>query len=330
MTRAAVSYVLSGRAEQMRLSKDLVRRVRQAAEDLGYVPNHAATSLASGRSQTLGLLLGDAAGRVAPFWSPIAEGVEAGALEAGYDVLLIRARGDAALEGLRRLQQRRVDGLVVLGRSADRAAVWREAPVPPVVIRTGRSAALPGVELDARPGIDAAVEHLAGLGHRRLLWLGPARGVESRARAVDEAARRQGLATDVIVVERPGDEAWQSAESEIAQWGDALRGVLPDRLPMGAILCWNDRLALGLYAVLAQRGLRVPSDVSVVGFDDQEASLGLPGLASISHEFRRMGIEATRLALRIITGELSADQAPGAVVRVPSRYVVRPSVGPSP
>lgn len=87
VTRATVSYVLTGRAEELSITPEVVKRVERAAARLGYLPNLAARALVSGRSRTLGLML-----RGNPFWGLIAEGVESAALDAGYDVLLMRGQ----------------------------------------------------------------------------------------------------------------------------------------------------------------------------------------------------------------------------------------------
>jgi len=330
VTRATVSYVLCGRAKELKITDAVAARVRRAARKLGYTPNHAARALVSGRSMTLGLLLGDAAGHVAPFWSAIAEGVEAEALSAGYDVLLIRARGEPAATGLRCLRERRVDALIALGRSAGGEKAWRDAPVPPVVIRSLGPRGLPCVGLDSRPGIEAAVEHLARLGHRRLMWVGPNYAAADRGEVVRQAAERRGLQAAAVDLGNVANPWTDAADAQIAFWRQMLARAMPKRLPATAVLCWNDRMALGLYAMLAERGLKVPRDVSVVGFDDDEAPLALPPLSSVSHEFAKMGTEATRLALRLVAGELSPGAAAKAVSLVPSRFVPRQSTAPVP
>jgi DNA-binding LacI/PurR family transcriptional regulator len=260
----------------------------------------------------------------------MAEGVEAEALQAGYDVLLLRARGEPGETGLRSLRERRVDALIALGQTAETGAkAWRDAPVPPVVIQAFGPAGLPSVGLDSRPGIDAAVAHLAELGHRQLLWIGPSRAVGHRGNVVAACAESHGLAAMVRDIEEV-IEPDSGPEGQIAFWQERLSKALPDLLPATAVFCWNDRAALGLYAVLRQRGLRVPEDVSVVGFDDHEAALALPPLSTVSHEFRQMGAEAARLAMRLADGSLSRNAAAETTIRVPSRFVERKSTGPAP
>jgi len=330
VTRATVSYVLGGRAEELRITDAVAERVRRAARQLGYSPHHAARVLVSGKTMTLGLLLGDAAGHVAPFWSVMAEGVEAEALEAGYDVLLLRAHGEPTETGLRSLRERRVDGLIALGQAAGAGAdAWRDSPVPPVVIQAFGPPGLPSVGLDSRPGIDAAVAHLLELGHRRLMWIGPERGVGHRGTVLAACAKARGLAAEICDLGEVS-EPFSRPDDQIGFWYETLGKALPDVMPATAVFCWNDRAALGLYALFRQRGLRVPEDVSVIGFDDHEAALALPPLSTVSHEFRRMGAEASRLAMRLADGSVPRAEAAEATIRVPSRFVPRKSTGPAP
>lgn len=330
VTRATVSYVLAGRAQEMKITDAVVRRVREAARQLDYTPSHAARSLASGKSMTLGLLLGGSASVVMPFWSQIAEGAEAAALGAGYDVLLVSAGRAPAFAGIRYLRQGRVDALIALGQASPTSArAWRQAAVPPVVIQAFGPPGLPTVGLDAAVGLRQAMQHLAGLGHRRLMWLSPGRRHDyGRSAVAQRVAQECGLSIEVVHLDVPARPIGLPPDAGVAFWHDAIGARLSDPLAATAVLCWNDQMALGLYATLAQRGVRVPEQVSVVGFDDQEAALALPPLSSVSHEFHEMGAEATRLALRMVRGELSADAAAETVVLVPSRFVPRQSTGP--
>jgi len=331
VTQATVSYVLNGRAQELSITPPVVARVRQAARQLGYYPSHAARSLVSGRSRTLGLLLGGPDGHVAPFWSHIAEGVESEALKAGYDVLIVSGRREGEPAGLCYLRQRRVDALIALGATRDELEDWPEAALPPVVLSPEGIGGFPTVRLDVGTGYGEALARLAELGHRRVLWVGPPRGsCYGRDVVVAELARRGGVRAEIIHLEREEPPFWVPVEECIQFWRDALGAALPDPLPAAALLCWNDRAALGLYALLAGRGVRVPGDVSVVGFDDDEAALAQPPLSTVSQQYRETGAAATRLALRMVEGELSVGQARRTVARVASHYVPRHSVGPPP
>ncbi len=335
VTRATVSYVLNGRAEELRITDRVVRRVEQAAQQLGYTPSHAARTLVSGKSMTLGLLAGGPGGHMNPFWSMVAEGVESEALKAGYDVLLIGGERDRESAGVRYLQQGRVDGLIAVGgpMTSGAAEAWRDAPVPPVVVQFSPLEGVPRVDLDAGPGLREAVEYLAELGHREVVWVGPGHREKwkggDRLPVVREAADEQGMEVEVLQVRPAGGEVGGPLDAQIERWHEALAEALPEPLPGTAVMCWNDLVALGLYGVLRERGRRVPEDVSVVGFDNHVADCALPPLSTISFEFRQLGAAATRLALRVAEGELCVEEARETVQTVPARFVPRRSTGPA-
>ncbi len=330
VTRATVSYVLGGRADEMRIGADVVDRVRRVARELGYRPHHAARALVSGRAQTLGLVLGDGEGSVAPFWSGIAEGVEAAALRAKYNVLLIGGEPDGEPAWLRHLQERRIDGLIALGKIAWEVGRCPDIPMPPVTLRALGPEGVPQVGLDARAGYRQAVAHLAELGHRRLLWIGPEEAFANRGLVLQAQAESAGLEAAVVAVGDPAVEAPSlPVDARIARWRDVLARDLPDPLTATCVLCYNDRMALGLYDVLGERGLGIPADVSVIGFDDLEAPMALPAMSTISHEFSLLGAEATRLALDMIEGRVTKKQAIASRRLVPARFLARRSTGPA-
>ena len=334
VTRATVSYVLNGRAEELKITDQVVRRVKKAARDLGYTPSHAARALVSGKSMTLGLLVGGPSADVSPFWSLVAEGVESEALKAGYDVLLISGERDRDLAGLRYLRQGRVDALIALGGPPGNrgAEAWQDAPTPPIVVHFCPLEGLPRVDLDAAPGLRAAVEHLVELGHRDIVWIGPGRREKwkggDRLPIVREAAGEMGATIKVLKVRPDQIPGERGISAEIEGWRRALERELPDPLPGTGAMCWNDPLALGLYGVLQERGVGVPEDLSVVGFDNHVADCALPPLSTVSFEFRRLGAAATRLALEIAEEGLSTEEARQTVRTVPSRFVPRESTGP--
>jgi len=339
VTRATVSYVLTGRARSLKITEAVIQRVEAAARELGYAPNYAARSLVSGKSKTLGLALG-AGGYVSLMWSLIAEGVETEALKAGYDVLIISDRRDteSGPAGLEYLRRRRIDALISLGRIYDAdAQLWKQAPTLPVVLEADKPPqGLPSVRLDPATGYRAAIEHLARNGHRRLLWIGPSADkvqqvVPNRAEVARKIARELGLSLEALYlpdVERIG--LGSPVERAITVVPELLQAAIPDALPATAVLCWNDQLALGLYRFLSARGLRIPDDVSVVGFDNHEAVYGQPPISSITQEFRETGRAAAQLALQMADGSLSMAEARKTIIHVPSRFIARPSVGAGP
>jgi DNA-binding LacI/PurR family transcriptional regulator len=146
---------------------------------------------------------------------------------------------------------------------------------------------------------------------------------------VTKVAHGAGTGLDVLHLDQLELPFWIPADQCIEAWRDGLREALRGRVAATAVLCWNDRMALGLYAVLAEMGLAVPGDVSVLGFDDDEAALALPPLDTISQEYRRIGSAATQVALRLAEEQLSVADALEIIEWVPSRFVRRHSIGPA-
>lgn len=326
VTRATVSYVLSGAPIAKKISPEVIERVRAAAAALGYVPNNAARTLASGWTRTLGLVIGDAAAGIGPFWSRIAEGAEMEALAADYSVLLLGRAGLQTADEVLRVCHGRIDALLVLGdtlREFETALV--QMPWPVVAIQPLGGRRIASVRLDEQPGIEAALRHLKSLGHRNVAWLGPPIAIaRARAKLVCAAAQAQNLRCRVYLTKEEELPLTEPADKIIAHWKQQLGICVPNDTNATAYVCWNDRAALGWYQVLAERSLRVPEDCSVIGFDDCEAVFGVPPLSSISHEFNALGQAAVRLALQLLRSR-SRGRLELHEIGVPARFVVRAS-----
>lgn len=328
-----VNFVLSGRARAMKVSERTEHRVQAIAQDLGYEGNYLAQALARGRSLTLGVVTapGNAGLLQDRFWSAILSGIDVQAHRRGQDLtLLVGHEGRSALEeGLSAVRRKRVDGLLLLGRLFGKRQDL-PADLPLVAIAGSRGPACPTVEVDPAPGVEAAVEHLAELGHRRLLYLGRRgpRGpmVADRIRAFQAAGRRVGVTTQEHLLHQD-----ISYRNDLSEQIEAYRQALEDsfRLPDGvtAVLTYNDNLGLGLYAWLMARGLRVPDDLSVIGFDNGVAAAALPAMTTIDHMLPEMGAQAVDLLLARIN---DADPVPTRTT-IPARLVLRRSAAaPSP
>ncbi|HEY3438621.1 MAG TPA: LacI family DNA-binding transcriptional regulator [Actinotalea sp.] len=322
---AGVSIATASKAMNNRhdVAEATRQRVLAAAERLSFTPNQLARSLLSGRSGTVGLLTSDLEGR---FVLPILMGAE-DALGAGQiNVFLCDARGDTIREQhhLRALLNRRVDGIIVVGRQTDpRPSLGHEVPVP-VVYAYAPSDDPTDVSFapDDVAGGRLAVEHLLSGGRRRI---GHVSGDRTYAAARDRVTGA-GQAFAAAGLE-PVEEVLFGEWSE--HWGRDGATMLLERHPdLDAIVCGSDQIARGVQDALRDQGRVVPDDVAVVGYDNWEvlATNARPQLTTIDPNLQRLGRAAARAVFDAIDGQ---PAEPGAH-RLPVRLVLRGSTTPRP
>jgi DNA-binding LacI/PurR family transcriptional regulator len=316
---ATVSRVLSPASAAVPMRKETRDRVERAIDQLGYRPNDLARALLQQRSSAIGLVVPDISNS---YYPPLVRGVEDAASSHGYRVVLCNTdRDPAKISGyLDTLIKTRVDGIVVAGGG------WADAPDRTAVLGTYRTGlvavgrhltAHPSVRVDNVAASREAAEHLIGVGHRRVAFLGgPASSttVQDRAQGYRDALKVAGLGAPVV---RYGDFTEESGYA-------ATREILAAVPPPTALLCANDRIALGAYAATADAGRRVPEDVSVVGFDDTPiARYVRPTLTTVAIPTYEMG----RAAMRLLLAQLGGSASP-QLETMPTRLVVRDSVAP--
>jgi DNA-binding LacI/PurR family transcriptional regulator len=311
VSHQTVSRVLNHDAT---VGEQLRERVRAAIEQLDYRPSAAARALARRRTRTIGLLVVGL-----PFHGPasIANGVNAAARGSGWDVAIAATDGiDAAdvQEAADALLRQDVRAVVVVAPGPPAGAALADlAARLPVVTSVD---VVPGgavVPLDDEAGAVLAVEHLAELGHREVLHLAGPEGwtdADRRIAGWRAASARLGLRTPELL---RGD--WSSAG------GHALGLRIADQGAPTAIFSANDQTALGVLAAFRERGVRVPEDVSVVGYDDiPESAYFSPALTTLRPDFAALG---HRMLARV--EHLLADDAPEAEAPLLPRLVVRAS-----
>ncbi len=305
------------------VNAETARRVLRAAESLGYQANPIARSLKTARSSTVGLVIPDLTN---PLFPPIVRGVEDVLGPAGYSALIVNTDNDDQRERslVASLRSRQVEGLIVATARVDHPLLveLHEQGVKMVLVNRR----VPGVDIpcitpDDDAGVAMAVEHLAELGHRRILHLaGPqatSTGVQ-RARAFENTVRRLGLEQDPGLVE----PCLHWSEEEGAR---ALRTALDAGTEFTAVVAGNDLIALGCYDVFAERGISCPDDVSVVGFNDMPFLDKLrPPLTTIRIPHHQIGVEAGRMLLESI----EEPDRPARSVLLPVSLVVRGSTAP--
>ena len=312
VSHQTVSRVLKG---DPTVGAALRERVEVAVVELRYRPSAAARALASKRTRTLGLIT---VGQ--PFFGPssTAHGFNSAARAAGWDVsieALDRPDGTDVPDAVAALRSRDVQAVVVVAptpevTAAVAASLDRDVPF----VMAGQVAeGLSGVGIDQRAGAALAVEHLVGLGHGVIAHLaGPAdwRDARDRERGWREALLAADLPEGPLV---NGD--WSAGSGAAAV--EALQGS-----GATAVFCGNDQMALGLLHALHRRGVRVPEDVSVVGFDDiPEAAYFTPALTTVRQDFDALG----RGLLARVEQLLAPDPGPAVDALADPRLVVRDS-----
>ncbi len=302
------------------------RRVLHAVEQLGYEPNSTAQNL---RTLKTGKLIVSVPDISNPFFSLILQGIEAAAQREGYSVLVGDTQHDEKREEgyAMMLRRKEADGLIFLGHRLPReAATVIRAMSPrcaPIVngCEFSPTLGIPSVHIDNAKAAYEAMDHLYGLGHRCVgIVTGPLGSPLSRDRLTGATlrAKRQRAERQCIFVQ--GDFSIESGAAAAEQ-------LLGRAKPPTAIFCFNDEMAMGVIEKARARSVRVPRDLSVVGFDDiRFARHTHPPLTTIAQPMRQIGEGTVRLLLGILSG--GDDMAAPASVTLPHTLIVRASTGP--
>jgi LacI family transcriptional regulator, galactose operon repressor len=310
---ATVSKVINDRYG---VAENTSARVRAVIDELGYHASLVGQSLRSRRTKVIGVLVRD----LEPFSAELLKGVAHGLHDTGYELVVFSGCGQAADQaGWERRYLSRISGTLADGAILVTPGSIDETFGTPVVAvdHNVQSSTLPTVDSENLQGAVEATEYLLGLGHRRIGFLGGRHDLESarlRERGYREALHAGGIQVDESLVQEGGYEAATAAEPA--------RQLLEVDPPPTAIFAANDVTALETVAVARSLGLRVPEDLSVVGFDNvPESARGDPPLTTVEQPIQEMGREAVRLLLELIDNPAQ----PAARVVLPTRLVVRQS-----
>ena len=298
----------------------MAKRVWEAIRELKYVPNTQARALVSGKSGVFGLIVSEITN---PFFSELIQGFEDVAVELGNEILVSSTNYDPKRweQCIRRMLERKVDGVAVMtfGIEEPLLEMLAERDIPLVFIDTGPER--PGISLlkvDYHDGIRQGVQHLAALGHRNIAFVsGPMRlhSAHSRLESFARALQECGIALDPKwIIE--GDHTLEGGMRALAK---LLEG---ETLPT-AVMCSNDMTAIGVLHQAYREGLRVPDDLSIIGFDDVHmAQVMFPPLTSI----RMSRLELARAAVTALrtNGE---HATPNREYQIDTQLVVRESTG---
>jgi LacI family transcriptional regulator len=322
---AGVSVATASKAlnDRGRMTEGTRARIQEAAQRLGFRPNGLAQSLLRRRSFTVGLLTNDTYGR---FSLPVMAGISEALVDKGVSVFLCNVEDDPRLGQLHvdAMLEKRVDGIIATGKRLDRhlPVDLSSLGIPVIYAFTEPDPGAIAFVSDDAGGARAAIEHLIRIGRRRIAHVtGPSSFAVVHARA---GAYRDVLVEAGIPVSEPLLGSWSEA------WGHTAVGRLfsGNKERPDAVFCGNDQIARGVVDGLRERGLRVPDDVGVIGFDNWEivAAATRPPLTSVDMNLATLGREAGHTLLSLVGGE---PVEPG-VRKMPCSLVVRQSCGRSP
>jgi LacI family transcriptional regulator len=319
---ATASKALNG---QGRMTAETRERIRETARLLGFRPNSLAQSLLRRRSFTVGLLTNDTYGR---FSLPLMAGVSDALVDNGVSVFLCNVEDDSRLGQLHveAMLDKRVDGIIATGKRIDRhlPVDLSNMRIPVVYAFTQPDPDSIAFVSDDAGGARLAVEHFLRIGRRRIAHVtGPAgfAVVHTRAQAYRDVLEERGLPASEPLL-GAWSEGW-GHEAVAELFGKAGMGEWPD-----AVFCGNDQIARGVIDALRERGIRVPEDVGVIGFDNWEivAEATRPPLTSVDMNLASLGHEAGLALLSLVDGQPAA----AGIRKLPCRLVVRQSCGSPP
>ncbi|MGJ9403847.1 LacI family DNA-binding transcriptional regulator [Arthrobacter sp. KK5.5] len=311
VSRALVSIVMRGAPGAAEATR---QKVLDAARELGYRPDSRARLLRSSRTKLLGLSFSSSQ----PFHAEIVDAAYAEAADRGYEIALSAvANGRPETRAIESLLDFGSEALILISPTLGNQELFGYARQVPIVtlLRDDVDGTVDSVSSDNDAGIRMAVEHLVGLGHRRIVHVdgGTAVSANERRAAFRAEMLRHGLEPVVI----PGGPH----EEDGAGAGQALGTDIPS-----AVICFNDRSALGLMESLRASGLQVPGDVSVLGYDDSQfARLSYVQLSSVSQDAPLLAAAAVERAV----GRIEGSTSPARIVRTPHLVVRKTTAAPN-
>jgi len=304
VSHTTVSRALKGNPV---ISAQTTERIQELAQQMGYIPSAVAQSLLSRQTWTIGMVVTTIAD---PFVVQVVEGVEKVAQAANYSVFLATSHNnsDQEMAVVETLHRRRVDAIIVTSSRVGSlySSQLDQIQVPIVLINNQEEGEyLRSVAADDRQGAQLAVEYLISLGHRRIGYLGVTDRPKSNRRRLagyQTALTDTGIALDPsLMVHPPAKTDFERGQAELEKFLAA---------QTTAIFCYNDAVAVGLLVACRQRGIAVPGQLSVVGFDDIEmAQYVTPALTTIAQPLLTLGQQAMEMTLRLLDGQDVQNQS---------------------
>jgi DNA-binding LacI/PurR family transcriptional regulator len=317
LTAGTVSAALNNSAAARSIPEHTKKRVLEAARELNYRPNFFARTLRLRRTFTIGVIaeeIGDAYG------SQIISGIEQYLQQRDYFFLTVVHRHDAKLMASysQLLLSRGVEGFITVDTSVT------EAPSLPTVAVAGHQqvAGVTNIVLDHKKAVRLALEHLQKLGHEEIAFM---KGQTFSSDSATRWSAIQEVAQELRIRIRPELTAQlEGTDSTPAIGYPAAKELLERRQPFTALFAYNDISALGTIWAFREAGLRVPDDISVVGFDDIPAAAFNPGLSTVRQPLVRMG----QIAAQTVVDQIEGVGEYHPEIRIEPEFVVRASTGP--
>lgn len=318
VSRATVSRVVNN---SPKVTDEVVALVNAAIDELGYVPNRVARSLASRRTQAIAVIVPETASKVFddPFFASIVQGVALHLADTEYTLSLLMETETSSSKTRRYLRGGNVDGaLIVSHHVSDLSYTQLGASIP--MVFAGRPLIAEDdegyyVDVDNVEGARLATQHLIDLGHRRIATIAGRTdmpGGHDRLAGWRRAMADAGLDDSLVV----------NGDFSPASGAACMHRLIALDEPVDAVFAANDQMAVGAYSALRTAGLRVPDDVSVVGFDnDRYAATASPPLTTINQSPEEMGVAMAETLVRLIDGD---DTVPHASM-MPLELVIRES-----
>jgi LacI family transcriptional regulator len=316
VSEATVSYVVNNGPRPV--AAETRARVLKAIATLGYHPSGVARSLRLQRTSMIGLVVPDTAN---PFYGEIARAIENIGYASGYTAILCNTHLDPEREAgyINLLRSRRVEGVIIIPTSVEAVRQLLEAQIHTVVLEYEISGAHCLV-VDDFEGGRIVTEHLINLGHQRIGCITRAGDVTNSQKRVEgyrAALQQAGIPEDAALI--------VEGEPEIAAGEAAMRRLLDQARPPTAVFAHSDTMALGALNAIRKRGLSIPANISVVGFDDiEQAAYFFPPLTTVAYPKQRVGEQAAQWLIDLIRGHAVAAQISTLGVQL----VVRESTAP--
>jgi len=321
VSTATVSRTING---SDKVTAETKERVRRAIEELKFYPNTNARALGSGKSSMYGLIISDITN---PFFPELVKSFEDVAVQHGQEVLIANTNYDKHRmeQCVVRMLQRKVDGVAIMTSEMEEHLVdeLSSRKIPLVFLDTGKpQKGISNIAIDYAAGIDAAVEHLRGFGHTLIGFIsGPMDLTSARVRrkAFIESMKRKGL--------KPEKDLIEEGNHRMDGGHEAMARLLGKDIRPTAVLTSNDMTAIGAMGAIYEKGLKIPRDISIVGFDDIAMSaFTQPALTTV----RLSRAEIARLALRALNDIQNSATGQGVEYSIQPTLVERKSTGPAP